>query len=615
MARCGPGFGSEGEIVGALQSVEAQLSGPGGIFEVTLEDVGGVPTKVYANRMGSLAELIEGARNRTGDTFIVHGERTITYPEFVAMAERGAAALATGPAGITKGDRVAVLAANCPEWCMAFWSTVAMGGVLVGLNGWWKADEILYGLADSSARALVADRGRYERVAGSLGDLPELRVVYLIGADVADLPAPGGSVELRSADELFGDQASASAADAPAPASALGERAPVELGEDDPAVIFYTSGTTGRPKGAVSTHRGMVANLQDTFYIAVAGTMAAAIDGTGGSVLPTDGGQTVGLLTSPLFHVSGCHSNLVVSFAAGSKIVIPPGRFDPEVIMATIEREKVAIWSAVPTMIWRVVDDPRRHEFDLSSVRSIAYGGSPSAGELQRLVRQTFPNVQSIGNAYGLTETSSVATINIGLDAVERPESVGRAMPVVSVKIVHPATATAEIADVDALPTGEVGEICVSGPILMAGYWGKPVETAAVMARGWLRTGDLGRVDEEGFVYVTDRAKDMIIRGGENVYCAEIENRLVEHPAVAEAAVVGVPHHSLGEEVRAIVRLEPGMTVGTDELKAWVAETLADFKVPAHVEVVDEDLPRNASGKLLKNLLRGGGEPTLAETF
>ena len=199
-----------------------------------------------------------------------------------------------------------------------------------------------------------------------------------------------------------------------------------------------------------------------------------------------------------------------------------------------------------------------------------------------------------------------MATINIGLDAVERPESVGRPMPVVSVKIVDTATATAEIADVEGLTTGEVGEICVSGPILMAGYWGKPVETAEVMARGWLRTGDLGRVDEEGFVYVTDRAKDMIIRGGENVYCIEIENRLVEHPAVAEAAVVGVPHPSLGEEVMAIVRFEDGQSVTVEELRAFVAETLADFKVPSYIRISDDPLPRNASGKLLKTVLRAG---------
>jgi long-chain acyl-CoA synthetase len=596
-----------------LSQITAQLTGPGGMFEIVTEPVGGVEMKVYRQRLASLREVARAAGARGAeDTFVVYGDRRISYPSFVSLASAGSVELASGPGVIGPGDRVAVLAANCPEWCLSFWSTVSMGAVLVGLNGWWKADEILYGLEDSGAKVLVADRGRYERVAGQLGDLPELRVVYLVGDAASEVAAPGGAVELRPASDLFPDEAARAGA-----LQAETDPWDAPISEDDPAVIFYTSGTTGRPKGAVSTHRGMVANLQNTFFIGAAGAMVAAMSGEGGSILPTtpDGGQTVGMLTSPLFHVSGCHSNLVVSFAAGMRLVIPPGRFDPEVIMATIQRERVSIWSAVPTMIWRVADHPARHDYDLSSVRSIAYGGSPSAGELQRLVRETFPNVGSIGNAYGLTETSSVATVNGGADARERPESVGRPVPVVDLRIVDPAIATADIASAATLPPGATGEICVSGPILMAGYWNKPEETEAVLANGWLRTGDLGHLDADGFLYVTDRAKDMIIRGGENVYCIEIENRLIEHPAVVEAAVVGVPHPSLGEEVMAIVRLEDGMSASPDELRQFVAETLADFKVPAYVKIAEEPLPRNPSGKLLKNLLRGKGESAFAETF
>jgi acyl-CoA synthetase (AMP-forming)/AMP-acid ligase II len=205
--------------------------------------------------------------------------------------------------------------------------------------------------------------------------------------------------------------------------------------------------------------------------------------------------------------------------------------------------------------------------------------------------------------------------VNGGADARERPDSVGRPVPGVELKIVDPAIATADIAAAESLPPDATGEICLSGPILMAGYWNKPAETDAVLANGWFRTGDLGHVDEDGFLYVTDRAKDMIIRGGENVYCIEIENRLVEHPAVAEAAVVGVPHPSLGEEVMAIVRFEEGLSATPDELRQFVAETLADFKVPAYIKIADAPLPRNPSGKLLKNLLRGKAESALAETF
>jgi long-chain acyl-CoA synthetase len=317
---------------------------------------------------------------------------------------------------------------------------------------------------------------------------------------------------------------------------------------------------------------------------------------SGRSVLDT-AGRTTSLLTSPLFHVSGCHSGLVVGLLAGVRIVVPVGRFDPVHAMELIERERVTVWATVPTMVWRVVEHPDRHRYDLSSVVSVAYGGSPSAGELQRRVRETFPNVRTVGNAYGLTESSSVATVNTGADIEARPDSVGRPLPVVEVRVVGD--------DGEGVPTGEVGEIWVRGPIVMPGYWGKPEATAEVLTPdGWLRTGDLGRLDDEGFLYVTDRAKDMIIRGGENVYSVEVENRLVEHPDVLDAAVVGVPHPTLGEEVKAVVQVAEGSPLAADDVRRWVAETLADFKVPAHVRFTTDPLPHNATGKLLKAELR-----------
>jgi long-chain acyl-CoA synthetase len=377
------------------------------------------------------------------------------------------------------------------------------------------------------------------------------------------------------------------------------------IAEDDAAVIFYTSGTTGRPKGAISTHRSMVANLQNTIYITVAGAMA---NPESGAILGGGGGPTVSLLTSPLFHVSGCHSGLVVGMLAGIKIVIPTGRFDPADALRLIAEHGVTVWATVPTMVWRVCEYPGRHDYDTSTVTSVAFGGSPSADELQRKVHDTFPNVRSTSNAYGLTETSSVATVISGEDAKRKPESVG------------PPVATVEVRIVDALnqpvPQGETGEVCIRGPILMKGYWNKPEATAeAIDPEGWLHTGDIGHLDEEGYLSITDRKKDMIIRGGENIYCVEIENRLVEHPAIADAAIIGMPHPELGEEVKAVVQVEPGQTLTDDEVRRWVRAELADFKVPAHVELRDEPLPRNASGKLLKNVLRGEGEVSFAETM
>ena len=310
-----------------------------------------------------------------------------------------------------------------------------------------------------------------------------------------------------------------------------------EIAEDDHAVIFYTSGTTGRPKGAISTHRSMIANLQNTMYNAVAGSMA------GGGALPdAGGGQNVSLFTSPLFHVSGCHSTLVVGLLAGLKLVMPEGRFTPERALALIQEHGVTVWATVPTMVWRVCEHPDRHDYDTSSVRSVAFGGSPSADELQRMIHETFPNVSSTSNAYGLTETSSVATVISGQDAVERPTSVGPPVPTVSLKVVDDAGA--EVA------TGQTGEVCITGPILMAGYWNKPEATAEAIHDGWLHTGDIGHLDEDGFLYITDRKKDMIIRGGENIYCVEIEQRLVNHPDIADAAIIGVPHPSWARRSR-----------------------------------------------------------------
>jgi long-chain acyl-CoA synthetase len=572
------------------REVEAMLTGTGGMFEVVTETVRGIPMKVFKNRMQSLREIPAGAVGRGDEDFVVYGDRRYSYAEFVDLANSVSASLAAD-VGIGAGDRVAVLSANNPEWCLAFWGTVDLGAILVGLNGWWKTDEILYGLEDSGSRVLIADRGRFERVKDELGSLPDLDAIYLIGCDPADVGLADDK-RVHRFDELLGRRGQ------PLPSD------PID--EDSEAVIFYTSGTTGRPKGAISTHRSMISNLFGTLYSSVAGSMlnpgATTIDPTA---------KNASLLTSPLFHVSGCHSGLVVALLAGIKIVIPPGRFEPGAAMQLIEDEKITVWATVPTMVWRVVEDPRHNDYDLSSITAVAYGGSPSAAELQRRIKEVFPNVRTTSNAYGLTESSSAVTVNSGKNNVERPDSVGRPLPVIEVRIMGPDSESG-----DGVPAGSTGEVWLRGPHIMPGYWKKPEATAeTITADGWLRTGDLGHVDEDGFLYITDRAKDMIIRGGENVYCVEIENRLIEHPAIAEAAIIGVPHPTLGEEVKAVIRLEEGESLSEDGVRAWVRETLADFKVPAYIEFVTERLPRNPSGKLLKNVLRGEGEVSFAETL
>ena len=267
----------------------------------------------------------------------------------------------------------------------------------------------------------------------------------------------------------------------------------------------------------------------------------------------------------------------------GLKLVMPDGRFEPQKALELIAgRADHASGRPCPTMVWRVCEHPDRHDYDTSSVTSVAFGGSPSADELQRKVRETFPNVRTTTNAYGLTESSSVATAISGQDAHRqaRPRS-GRPMPVVELRIVD--------ADGDDVPAGGTGEVLIKGPIIMPGYWGKPEATAeTITGTAGCTPATSATSTRTGYLYITDRAKDMIIRGGENVYCVEIENRLVEHPSIADAAVIGVPHPALGEEVKAVVQIEPGHTITEAEVKAWVAETLANFKVPTYVDITDE---------------------------
>ena len=596
-----------------VQDIRAQLTGPGGPFEVVREVVTDgtaapdpEPMLVYKDRFNDL-RVVAGFGAAHGDkVFIVHGEDRITFSDFLRDANSVSRRLEQF--GVGHGDRVAVLSANNPEWCLTFWGTVDIGAVLVGLNGWWITDEIVYGLEDSGARVLVADRRRFERIAAEINRIDSLEHVFLIDADPSEFSADDGTVssKLHRFDELLTE-----------PTDDLPTN---PLHESDPAVIFYTSGTTGRPKGAISSHRNMIANLQNTVFLLTAGAMAnaaaspaspAGTTGTGsrdGVSPPTDGtGQPVALLSSPLFHVSGCHSGLVVGMMAGLRMVMLPGRFTPEAAFDAIERERIMIWATVPTMIWRCCEHPDRHDWDLRSITSVSFGGSPSADELQRRVRETFPNVTATTNAYGLTESSATATALSGADALLKPESVGQPMPNTEIAISSP--------DGTHLSAGQTGEVLIRGPLVMAGYWNKPEATANTVIDGWLHTGDVGHLDDDGYLYITDRAKDMLIRGGENVYCVEIENRLVEHPAIADAAVIGVAHPALGEEVKAVIEVAPGCEISDAEVRDWVAGTLAGFKVPTYVQRWDGKLPRNASGKLLKNVIRGEGAVTFAETM
>ncbi|TMK85164.1 MAG: long-chain fatty acid--CoA ligase [Actinobacteria bacterium] len=506
------------------------LTGPDGPFEIVTEEVRGVPLQVYKNRMGSMRDLIALAEARGDVDWVVQGGRRVTYAQHNAAVRVVARALVDR--GVGRGDRVALLSANNPEWVVTFWACAAASAICVPLNAWWKAEELQFALEDSGAKVLICDERRWDVVKHLPEVLPALEQVYVIGSE-----APGATALPFS--ELDGG-------------ADPGAGPEVERGNAPPAEL-------------------------------------------------SGGTQPAALLVVPLFHTTGCHATMVIQYAAGGKLVLmPPGRFEPEEAMQLIQDERVSNIGGVPTIMWRIIESPRLGEFDLSSVTRIGYGGAPSAPELVQRVADAFPNARAgLSTAYGLTESASVATANVGEDYITHPGSAGRAVPSIELRI----------ADVsgDEVPPGAAGEIWLKGPTISShGYWNRPDANAESFTGGWFHTGDVGKVDDDGYLYIVDRAKDMVIRAGENIYCVEIENVLYEHPEIIDAAVVGVPHRTLGEEVKAVVQLRPGSTVTVEDIKAFCAARLAAFKVPEYVELVDEPLPRNPAGKILKAALRGG---------
>jgi long-chain acyl-CoA synthetase len=551
----------------------ARLTGPGGAFEIVVDDVVGHPTQVYKQRMRSLRELMAQNAARADLDWVVQEDRRFTYGEHDRISRVLARSLAQ--LGVHRGDRVALVSANVPEWVITWWACAVLGATLVPLNAWWKAEELEFGLGDSEAKVLIGDARRVALVRDRLPSLPALEHAFVI-----DGPAGAGA---RPFAELIADPLDPGMPESP-------------IDEDDILAILYTSGTTGKPKGATVTHRQAIANVQNIIVMGVAQAMRGTPPPEAEAGL-----QSTSLLVVPLFHVTGCLSTMTLAYATGGKVVLMPvGRFDPDVAMRTIERERVTSIGGVPTIMWRILESPNLDRYDLTSVKRASYGGAPAAPELIERIERVFPHMRkTLTTAYGLTETASVATAHGGDDYFAHPGSVGRAAPTVELRVVDEQGRDTA--------SGARGEIWIKGPTVMAhGYWRRPDANATAFTDGWFHTGDIGYLDPDGFLYLVDRAKDMIIRAGENVYCVEIENVLFDHPDVVDAAVVGVAHKTLGEEVKAVVQLRPGSEATSEDLRAFCREHLADFKVPEYVELRDEPLPRNPAGKVLKNMLRGG---------
>ncbi len=555
------------------EQARALLEAPGGMLEVVVEDVQGRPLRVFKQRERSMREKVQNAMLAHGDKeFLVHGERRVSYREFGELVWGSAHAL-IDQHRLEKGDRIGILAFNRPEWLIALFGATSAGGIAVGLNGWWHTEEIAYGLRDSGCRYLIVDEHLYERVAPVIDSIEHLEKVFYIGEN-----PPEGTLPIESLLERRTDP----------------PNTPID--EDDPFVLLYTSGTTGRSKACITTHRGTVAQVQGIFHNFLLGMLTrgeSLLNVTGADGQPM---QLATLLTSPLFHVAGLHSTVCTSMTAGSRLVFAPPRFEPEQIMAIIARERVTTWMAIPTLLQRFIDHPKLGDYDLSSLHGISTGGAPAAPELLQKASRMLPKKPSAGATYGLTECHGMATAISTAEIETKKGSVGRPMPILELKITG--------ANGETLGPSESGEICLRGATVTPGYWNRPDATAETVRDGWLHTGDVGFVDADGYLYISDRAKDMILRGGENVYCVEIENCISDHPEIEEAAVIGVPDKDLGERVKAIVRKRPNSDIDGLKLQAHVAQHLAKFKVPEIVEFTDLPLPRNPAGKLLKNVLR-----------
>lgn len=537
----------------AAQQVVAGLTGLGGPFQLEREDVLGNPATVFSSRARALHELLAASVEHGDRTYVATAERRISFAEHARLVASLAEELRT-TYGIGPGDRVAIAAANSPEWIIAFWATVSLGAISVGFNAWWSPRETAHGLELTDPALVVADAKRAAALAQS--DVPVLTVED-------DIPRLAGLHP-----------------DAPLPRP--------EVDEDDPAVILFTSGTSGRPKGATHTHRNLCSVVE--YH-----RLNDAILGAFGD--PTDPRDRSYLLALPLFHIASLHNLAVPRLATGSKIALHMGGFDVDRVMRLVEAERVTNWGAVPTMASRLLDHDLT-AYDTSSLTAFALASAPSSVQFKQRLREGLPFASSLVDSYGLTESCTALAVATPMDLVEAPGTLGR--PIVGVEL--------EVRDLDdrPVPDGVEGEICVRSAYNMLGYWGDEAATrSAFRGDRWLHTGDIGTRDEQGRISLSSRRSDLIIRGGENVYPAEVEAVLTEHPAVTECLVMGIDHPDLGQEVVAVV-VTSTPTVQQDtsrleqELTEYAAGGLAYYKVPTHWRFTDSALPRNATGKVVR---------------
>ena len=504
----------------------ARLVGPGLPFELEEIRVRDVVTRTWKNAPPSLGAVLAASTAYGERPFLVLDDKRLSYADHHRLACRFAQALRERY-GVRPGERVAIAMRNLPDWSVAFWAATAIGAIAVPLNAWLVADELAYCIADSGACLAVADGPRADLLAGC-GQTVGLRGIVVVRGEGAE----DRRGIARWEDVLAGAD--------PAPGLPDAGIAP-----DDDATIFYTSGTTGTPKGAVGTHRNLIANIMTVAY---RGAVRQLCRGETPVWLGGPQPHPVTLVPVPFFHVTGCHSIMAPGLFGGSTLVLMH-RWDPEHALALGERERVTNITGVPGMVLQMLESPRFAAHDTSSLIAVNYGGTPPPPRLLERIDALLPGADA-ENGYGLTEASSLVSYNAGESYRRHPDGAGVPTPICDLRIVDEAGA--------ALPAGARGEVCVKGPNIVRGYWKRPEASAETFRDGWLHTGDIGLLDADGCLFLLDRAKDMLIRGGENVYCVEVENALCTHPQILDAAVIGKPHPVLGQEVAAVVQVRAG---------------------------------------------------------
>lgn len=562
-----------GEIAARHQGADAPLA-------VGCEDVRGEQLPVFTRVPSNLGGVYRLALDAPDLPFLIYQQERFTYAEAYHLAVRLAGALSRE--GIAKGDRVGICSRNNPQWCIAYMAITMIGAIVVPLNAWWQSTELLYAIRDSGCRLLFADSRRISSLQALLPDHQrELRFVA-IGGDDYEEGQTGTSLAVTEFNALL------AGIDEDTARSLLAGR---ELQPDDDACIMYTSGSTDHPKGVLSTHRAIISALYSWLFVKQINDILRPEQQE-----PDPEFQPGILANVPLFHVTGSHAQFLASFLYHRKFVMMY-KWNAEEALALIERERLSIIHGVPTMAWEIMNSPHFERTDLRSLRTIHGGGSARPPEHLTLIRSKYPAVTVPGLGYGLTETNGLGAIITGRFYVSKPQSTGRPVaPLTRIRIVD---------DQDRpLESGQIGQICIRSPSLMKAYWNRPQETREALRNGWFHTGDLGYLDEQGFLFVRGRMKDIIIRGGENIACADVEHALATHPDILDSAVFGLPDERLGEIVGAAAVIRPDATLDEGALQLFLREQIAHYKVPARIWLQTDALPRIASGKIDRQQVR-----------